>query len=167
MARKAPLVASDSSSSGGSESDEEDKTESVTMEKVSKEMVTTETVVTTAGRETIKLRMDANNERAVFTRYTHTHSLLSRAVYSSPCLTVQCPHHTTPLILPSLFLSPSLPLTFQISPSYSSSPNFLSCPLPLLFSSFHLLSSTSEFPLLLRVFHPAVRGYVVYEVSSH
>uniref|UniRef100_A0A8C7J2F6 Protein phosphatase 6, regulatory subunit 2b n=1 Tax=Oncorhynchus kisutch TaxID=8019 RepID=A0A8C7J2F6_ONCKI len=38
VARKAPLVASDSSSSGGSESDEEDKTESVTMETVSKEM---------------------------------------------------------------------------------------------------------------------------------
>eukprot|EP00063_Salmo_salar_P029096 XP_014003931.1 PREDICTED: serine/threonine-protein phosphatase 6 regulatory subunit 2-like isoform X2 [Salmo salar] len=67
VARKAPLVASDSSSSGGSESDEEDKTESVTMETVSKEMVTTETVVTTAGRETIRLRMDAKNERAVFT----------------------------------------------------------------------------------------------------
>ncbi|CAB1313733.1 unnamed protein product, partial [Coregonus sp. 'balchen'] len=72
VARKAPLVASDSSSSGGSESDEEeDKTESVTMETVSKEMVTTETVVTTAGRETIRLSMDAKNERAVFTRVFH------------------------------------------------------------------------------------------------
>uniref|UniRef100_A0A8C7MUV6 Protein phosphatase 6, regulatory subunit 2b n=1 Tax=Oncorhynchus kisutch TaxID=8019 RepID=A0A8C7MUV6_ONCKI len=81
VARKAPLVASDSSSSGGSESDEEDKTESVTMETVSKEMVTTETVVTTAGRETIRLRMDANNERAVFTRYTHIHILFSVVQY--------------------------------------------------------------------------------------
>uniref|UniRef100_A0A8C8I8H3 Protein phosphatase 6, regulatory subunit 2b n=1 Tax=Oncorhynchus tshawytscha TaxID=74940 RepID=A0A8C8I8H3_ONCTS len=81
VARKAPLVASDSSSSGGSESDEEDKTESLTMETVSKEMVTTETVVTTAGRETIRLRMDANNERAVFTRYTHIHILFSVVQY--------------------------------------------------------------------------------------
>uniref|UniRef100_A0A673XRA0 Protein phosphatase 6 regulatory subunit 2 n=1 Tax=Salmo trutta TaxID=8032 RepID=A0A673XRA0_SALTR len=70
VARKAPLVASDTSSSGGSDSEEEEeKTESVTMEIVSKEMVTTETIVTTAGLETIRLNMNVKNERAGFTRY--------------------------------------------------------------------------------------------------
>uniref|UniRef100_A0A8C7MUE2 Protein phosphatase 6, regulatory subunit 2b n=1 Tax=Oncorhynchus kisutch TaxID=8019 RepID=A0A8C7MUE2_ONCKI len=134
VARKAPLVASDSSSSGGSESDEEDKTESVTMETVSKEMVTTETVVTTAGRETIRLRMDANNERAVFTRYTHIHILFSVVQYI-PLPALLSSIYTTPHLTFSLFLSPPLPLTFQICPSsssYSSSPNFLSST-PLLF----------------------------------
>ncbi|XP_064785884.1 serine/threonine-protein phosphatase 6 regulatory subunit 2 isoform X2 [Oncorhynchus masou masou] len=67
VARKAPLVASDTSSSGGSDSEEEEeKTESVTMEIVSKEMVTTETIVTTAGLETIRLNMNVKNERAGF-----------------------------------------------------------------------------------------------------
>nr|XP_046249551.1 serine/threonine-protein phosphatase 6 regulatory subunit 2 [Scatophagus argus]XP_046249552.1 serine/threonine-protein phosphatase 6 regulatory subunit 2 [Scatophagus argus]XP_046249553.1 serine/threonine-protein phosphatase 6 regulatory subunit 2 [Scatophagus argus] len=62
VARKAPLVASDSSSSSSSDSDEEEaKTESVTSE-----TVTTETVTTGAGKETIRLTMDAKNERAVF-----------------------------------------------------------------------------------------------------
>ncbi|XP_043944502.1 serine/threonine-protein phosphatase 6 regulatory subunit 2 isoform X2 [Protopterus annectens] len=57
VARKAPLVASDSSSSGGSDSDdEEDKTDIVT------EIITTGSV-----HETIKLTMDAKNEKAVFT----------------------------------------------------------------------------------------------------
>ncbi|NWX06268.1 PP6R2 phosphatase, partial [Caloenas nicobarica] len=57
VTRKAPLVASDSSSSGGSDSeDEEDKAESVT-----------ETISTGSGQETIKLTMDAKNEKAVFT----------------------------------------------------------------------------------------------------
>jgi hypothetical protein len=70
VARKAPLVASDTSSSGGSDSEEEEeKTESVTMEIVSKEMVTTETIVTTAGLETIRLNMNVKNERAGFNRY--------------------------------------------------------------------------------------------------
>ncbi|XP_046889669.1 serine/threonine-protein phosphatase 6 regulatory subunit 2 isoform X1 [Hypomesus transpacificus] len=63
VARKAPLVASDSSSSGGSDSEEEDeKTESV-----STETVTTETITTVAGKETLRLTVDAKRERAVFT----------------------------------------------------------------------------------------------------
>ncbi|NXS39963.1 PP6R2 phosphatase, partial [Balaeniceps rex] len=57
VTRKAPLVASDSSSSGGSDSDEEeDKADTVT-----------ETISTGSGQETIKLTMDAKNEKAVFT----------------------------------------------------------------------------------------------------
>nr|XP_033813890.1 serine/threonine-protein phosphatase 6 regulatory subunit 2 isoform X4 [Geotrypetes seraphini] len=57
VARKAPLVASDSSSSGGSDSEDEgDKTD-----------IVTETISTGAGQETIKLTMDAKNEKAVFT----------------------------------------------------------------------------------------------------
>lgn len=68
MARKAPLVASDSSSSSSSDSDEEEgKTESVTSE-----TVTTETITTGAGKETIRLTVDAKNERAVFSRYTRS-----------------------------------------------------------------------------------------------
>ncbi|XP_014854275.1 PREDICTED: serine/threonine-protein phosphatase 6 regulatory subunit 2-like isoform X1 [Poecilia mexicana] len=64
VARKAPLVASDSSSSSSSDSDEEEgKTEST-----SSETVTTETITTGAGKETIRLTVDAKNERAVFTR---------------------------------------------------------------------------------------------------
>lgn len=66
MARKAPLVASDSSSSNSSDSDEEEgKTEST-----SSETVTTETITTGSGKETIRLTVDAKNERAVFTRYS-------------------------------------------------------------------------------------------------
>lgn len=62
VARKAPLVASDSSSSSGSDSDEEEgKTEPATSETVTKE-----TITTGAGKETIRLTMDAKNERAVF-----------------------------------------------------------------------------------------------------
>ncbi|XP_069384722.1 serine/threonine-protein phosphatase 6 regulatory subunit 2 isoform X1 [Paralichthys olivaceus] len=64
VARKAPLVASDSSSSSSSDSDEEEgKTVSS-----SSETVTTETITTGAGKETIRLTMDAKNERAVFSR---------------------------------------------------------------------------------------------------
>ncbi|XP_005729934.1 serine/threonine-protein phosphatase 6 regulatory subunit 2 isoform X1 [Pundamilia nyererei] len=64
VARKAPLVASDSSSSSSSDSDEEErKTEST-----SSETVTTETITTGAGKETIRLTVDAKNERAVFSR---------------------------------------------------------------------------------------------------
>ncbi|XP_075285143.1 serine/threonine-protein phosphatase 6 regulatory subunit 2 isoform X1 [Opisthocomus hoazin] len=58
VTRKAPLVASDSSSSGGSDSDEEED----------KADVVTETISTGSGQETIKLTMDAKNEKAVFTR---------------------------------------------------------------------------------------------------
>ncbi|KAM6926697.1 serine/threonine-protein phosphatase 6 regulatory subunit 2 isoform 1-T1 [Lycodopsis pacificus] len=64
VARKAPLVASDSSSSSSSDGDEEEgKTESSTSE-----TVTTETITTGAGKETIRLTVDAKNERAVFSR---------------------------------------------------------------------------------------------------
>uniref|UniRef100_A0A6G1R4K6 Protein phosphatase 6, regulatory subunit 2 n=1 Tax=Hypotaenidia okinawae TaxID=2861861 RepID=A0A6G1R4K6_9GRUI len=57
VTRKAPLVASDSSSSGGSDSDEdEDKADPVT-----------ETISTGSGQESIKLSVDAKNEKAVFT----------------------------------------------------------------------------------------------------
>ncbi|KAG7456165.1 hypothetical protein MATL_G00248820 [Megalops atlanticus] len=59
VSRKAPLVASDSSSSGGSDSEEEDD---------DKADIVTETITTGAGKETIKLTMDAKNETAVFTR---------------------------------------------------------------------------------------------------
>ncbi|XP_010124836.1 PREDICTED: serine/threonine-protein phosphatase 6 regulatory subunit 2 [Chlamydotis macqueenii] len=58
VTRKAPLVASDSSSSGGSDSDEEED----------KGDIVTETISTGSGQETIKLTMDAKNEKAVFTR---------------------------------------------------------------------------------------------------
>lgn len=65
VARKAPLVASDSSSSNSSDSDEEEgKRESATSQ-----TVTTETVTTGAGKETIRLTVDTKNERAVFSRY--------------------------------------------------------------------------------------------------
>ncbi|NWU70809.1 PP6R2 phosphatase, partial [Pterocles burchelli] len=57
VTRKAPLVASDSSSSGGSDSDEEEE----------KANIVTETISTGSGQETIKLTMDAKNEKAVFT----------------------------------------------------------------------------------------------------
>ncbi|XP_074920198.1 serine/threonine-protein phosphatase 6 regulatory subunit 2 isoform X2 [Chelonoidis abingdonii] len=57
VARKAPLVASDSSSSGGSDSEEEED----------KADIVTETISTGSGQETIKLTMDAKNEKAVFT----------------------------------------------------------------------------------------------------
>uniref|UniRef100_A0A7N6C2T1 Protein phosphatase 6, regulatory subunit 2b n=1 Tax=Anabas testudineus TaxID=64144 RepID=A0A7N6C2T1_ANATE len=71
VARKAPLVASDSSSSSSSDSDEEEnKTESTS----SSETVTTETISTGAGKETIRLTVDAKNERAVFTRYVCSHT---------------------------------------------------------------------------------------------
>ncbi|NWQ95390.1 PP6R2 phosphatase, partial [Burhinus bistriatus] len=57
VTRKAPLVASDSSSSGGSDSEEEED----------KADIVTETISTGSGQETIKLTMDAKNEKAVFT----------------------------------------------------------------------------------------------------
>ncbi|NXG52633.1 PP6R2 phosphatase, partial [Psilopogon haemacephalus] len=60
VTRKAPLVASDSSSSGGSDSEEEEE----------KADVVTETISTGSGQETIKLTVDAKNEKAVFTSET-------------------------------------------------------------------------------------------------
>lgn len=62
VARKAPLVASDSSSSNSSESDEEE----AKREASSGRSVATETVSAGAGKETLRLTVDAQNERAVF-----------------------------------------------------------------------------------------------------
>ncbi|XP_049579992.1 serine/threonine-protein phosphatase 6 regulatory subunit 2 isoform X1 [Syngnathus scovelli] len=60
--RKAPLVASDSSSSSSSDTDEdENKTGSA-------RAATTETLNRGDGKETIRLTVDAKNERAVFSR---------------------------------------------------------------------------------------------------
>ncbi|XP_061630228.1 serine/threonine-protein phosphatase 6 regulatory subunit 2 isoform X1 [Phyllopteryx taeniolatus] len=65
-ARKAPLVASDSSSSSSSDTDEdESKTGSA-----SAQTATTETINTGAGKETFRLTVDAKNERAVFSSHT-------------------------------------------------------------------------------------------------
>uniref|UniRef100_A0A7N8XYG8 Protein phosphatase 6, regulatory subunit 2b n=1 Tax=Mastacembelus armatus TaxID=205130 RepID=A0A7N8XYG8_9TELE len=91
VARKAPLVASDSSSSSNSDSDEEEnKTTSA-----SSDTVTTETITTGAGQETIRLTVDARNERAVFTRYTCSHTnaqlfLIRYSVSSLPYCTFRC-----------------------------------------------------------------------------
>ncbi|XP_077451477.1 serine/threonine-protein phosphatase 6 regulatory subunit 2 isoform X2 [Stigmatopora argus] len=64
--RKAPLVASDSSSSGSSDTDEdENKTVSA-----SAPTATTETNNMGDGKETIRLTVDAKNERAVFSSRT-------------------------------------------------------------------------------------------------
>ncbi|XP_063304429.1 serine/threonine-protein phosphatase 6 regulatory subunit 2 [Pelobates fuscus] len=57
VARKAPIVGSDSGSSGGSDSEEEEKTN-----------IVTETISTGAGHETIRLTMDTKNEKATFSR---------------------------------------------------------------------------------------------------
>eukprot|EP00079_Xenopus_tropicalis_P023268 XP_012815520.1 PREDICTED: serine/threonine-protein phosphatase 6 regulatory subunit 2 isoform X4 [Xenopus tropicalis] len=55
VARKNPTLGSDSSSSGGSDSDEEDK-----------HNIVTETISTGSGHETIRLTMDTKNEKATF-----------------------------------------------------------------------------------------------------
>lgn len=57
VARKAPVIGSDSGSSGGSDSEEEDKNN-----------IITETISTGAGHETIRLTMDTKNEKATFSR---------------------------------------------------------------------------------------------------
>ncbi|XP_011605254.2 serine/threonine-protein phosphatase 6 regulatory subunit 2 [Takifugu rubripes] len=62
VARKAPLVASDSSSSNSSDSDEEEGKK----ESAASQTVTMETVTTGAGKETLRLTVDAKNERAFF-----------------------------------------------------------------------------------------------------
>ncbi len=54
-ARKAPLVASDSSSSGSDSEEEEDRTN-----------IITESVAT--AKDSVKLSVDAKNEKAVFIR---------------------------------------------------------------------------------------------------
>lgn len=70
VARKAPLVASDSSSSNSSDSDEEEGKK----ESAASQTVTMETVTTGAGKETLRLTVDAKNERAFFSRYTRSSS---------------------------------------------------------------------------------------------
>ncbi|XP_077373120.1 serine/threonine-protein phosphatase 6 regulatory subunit 2 [Festucalex cinctus] len=60
-ARKAPLVASDSSSSGSSDTDEDESKASQT--------AATETTKTGDGKETIRLTVDAKNERAMFSSH--------------------------------------------------------------------------------------------------
>lgn len=72
VARKAPLVASDSSSSNSSDSDEEEGKK----EPAASQTVTMETVTTRAGKETLRLTVDAKNERAFFSRYTRSASPL-------------------------------------------------------------------------------------------
>ncbi|XP_058883379.1 serine/threonine-protein phosphatase 6 regulatory subunit 2-like isoform X1 [Acipenser ruthenus] len=73
VARKAPLVASDSSSSGGSDSEEEDD----------KTDIVTETIKTGSGHETVKLTMDAKNEKAVFTRGKDSYRIFRPSVRCS------------------------------------------------------------------------------------
>jgi len=68
-------VASDSSSSGGSDSEDEDE----------KGDVVTETISTGAGQETVKLTMDAKNEKAVFTRWERGHSGGARSSRNPLC----------------------------------------------------------------------------------
>ncbi|KAM8972119.1 serine/threonine-protein phosphatase 6 regulatory subunit 2 isoform 2-T2 [Pelodytes ibericus] len=58
VARKAPVLGSDSGSSGGSDSEEEEKAN-----------IVTETISTGAGHETIRLTMDTKNEKATFSRF--------------------------------------------------------------------------------------------------
>lgn len=65
MARKAPLVASDSSSSSSSDSDGEEGKAS-----------TRETITTGAGKETIRLTVDAKSETALFSRSDHPDYIL-------------------------------------------------------------------------------------------
>uniref|UniRef100_A0A665VH25 Protein phosphatase 6, regulatory subunit 2b n=1 Tax=Echeneis naucrates TaxID=173247 RepID=A0A665VH25_ECHNA len=148
VARKAPLVASDSSSSSSSDSDEEEgKTEST-----SSETVTTETLTTGAGKETIRLTVDAKNERAVFTRYTHTNV----AVASNGC---DMPHIPPCRLSLNTFLEPSFPFSLQ---TFSRTILLLSLLVPLIPPSPCLFPPFSS-PLDSRVFRPAVRRYVVLE----
>lgn len=118
VARKAPLVASDSSSSNSSDSDEEEGKK----ESALSQTVTVETVTTGAGKETLRLTVDAKNERAFFSRYTHTHTLGVRAPSPSVC-------SVSPLVC--------IPKdSFSLSPPNCSSHNSTSS------------SSSSVFPLL-------------------
>ncbi|XP_053572290.1 serine/threonine-protein phosphatase 6 regulatory subunit 2 [Bombina bombina] len=57
VARKTAVLGSDSGSSGGSDSEEEEKTN-----------IVTETTSMVTGQETVRLTMDAKNERATFSR---------------------------------------------------------------------------------------------------
>lgn len=134
VARKAPLVASDSSSSNSSDSDEEEgKTESST----------SETITTGAGKETIRLTVDAKNERAVFSRYIKHTTVMSCSVLIGTVYS---------LSLIVLFTEPLHPKHFPPQ-----------CYLHLFcFTSDTALSLSVPFDS--RVFRPAVRRYVVLEV---
>lgn len=121
VARKAPLVASDSSSSNSSDSDEEEGKK----ESAASQTVTVETVTTGTSKETLRLTVDAKNERAFFSRYSHTSS-------TAPC--VLC----VPVVALSffVFLKTHFPFPLQTFPHTiptSSSSVFL-----LLFPSFCL-----------------------------
>ncbi|KAK1166886.1 serine/threonine-protein phosphatase 6 regulatory subunit 2a isoform X4 [Acipenser oxyrinchus oxyrinchus] len=86
VARKAPLVASDSSSSGGSDSEEEeDKTD-----------IVTETIKTGSGHETIKLTMDAKNEKAVFTSDADSMHIDKLTITDVPQKGCDSPHRIEP-----------------------------------------------------------------------
>ncbi|MGH0127622.1 UNVERIFIED_CONTAM: hypothetical protein FKN15_035262 [Acipenser sinensis] len=87
VARKSPLVASDSSSSGGSDSEEEeDKTD-----------IVTETIKTGSGHETVKLTMDAKNEKAVFTSSDADSMLIDKLTITDvPQKGCESPHRTEP-----------------------------------------------------------------------
>lgn len=129
VARKAPLVASDSSSSNSSDSDEEEGKK----EPAASQTVTMETVTTRAGKETLRLTVDAKNERAFFSRYGAPRPPLS------PC--------------PSFGFSEShFPFPPSHNPTSTSSVCLLLLPPSCLFPPF--TSHTR------RVFKPAVRRYV-------
>lgn len=144
MARKAPLVASDSSSSNSSDSDEEEGKKY----SAASQTVTMETVTTGAGKETLRLTVDAKNERAFFSRYRRSSPPSPRAL----CI---------PVVALSFFSVPKE--SFSYSPPNLSSQFY-----------FHLLCLSSAISIILsvpsshlhtrRVFKPAVRRYVLLEV---
>ncbi|KAJ8411201.1 hypothetical protein AAFF_G00172070 [Aldrovandia affinis] len=86
VSRKAPLVASDSSSSGGSDSEEDEE----------KASVVTETVTAGAGKETIKLTVDAKNEKSVFTSDVDSVPMDKLAITDRPQRGAESPNRTEP-----------------------------------------------------------------------
>ncbi|CAF95931.1 unnamed protein product, partial [Tetraodon nigroviridis] len=143
VARKAPLVASDSSSSNSSDSDEEEgKKESAVSQ-----AVTMETVTTGAGKETLRLTVDAKNERAFFSRYTHFTS-----TPPSPSVRSVSP----------LFCVPKESFSLSPPPNCSS---YNSTSTSSVSSAISIILSAPSFRLhTRRVFKPAVRRYVLLEV---
>lgn len=137
VARKAPLVASDSSSSNSSDSDEEEGKK----EPAASQTVTMETVTTRAGKETLRLTVDAKNERAFFSRYARAAPPLS------PCPSFGFSESHFP------FPPPNLP---SHNPTSTSSVCLLLLPSFCLFPPF--TSHTR------RVFKPAVRRYVLQKL---